>query len=115
MKKLTIAIIAVLMIVVTGTAWAEILNHKIESVTVATDKNGNEYVRIIIAVEKTESGVTYSVGMPAMVFSSTGAETMNAAKALKAGDTLKAAASLRKAPGFNDSYTIHKILPSNDG
>jgi hypothetical protein len=36
------------------------LTFKPESVTVLKDKNGNEYVRMLVSEKKTQSGVSYS-------------------------------------------------------
>lgn len=78
-----------------------IVTGKIETVTVATDKNGNEYVRIIIPEKRSLNGIEYEAGVAIMAFS----ELANQAKALKPGDQLKAICASRDYQG-RKSYTV---------
>lgn len=77
----------------------------IESVTVALDKNGNEYTRLIVTVPRTVDGVEYSLGMACMAFGSLNIQ----AKEMKAGDILSAIVSERVWQG-RTSLTLIKIL-----
>ena len=83
-----------------------ILEAKVTSVVTNLDKNGNEYTRLIVDVDRKIQGVNYTVGTPAMAFGSLNAE----AKEMKAGDTLKCIASERQYQG-RTSFTIIKMLP----
>ena len=94
-----------LMVPMVAMAADKILNDPIESATTAIDKNGNEYVRIIINEERKLQGVAYTVGVPVMAFGSQAEK----AKALKAGDTLKAVVASRGYKG-NTRYTIRAFL-----
>jgi len=69
------------------------------------DKNGNEYVRLIVSETRTLNGVKYDAEVPVMAFGS----QAQPAKALKAGDKFKGICSSRV---FEDraSYTVLKIL-----
>lgn len=83
----------------------KIINNKIASATVAIDKNGNQYVRLIINESRKIQGVSYEVGVPVMAFG----QLAQKAKTLKAGDTLKAVVASREYRG-NTSYTIRAFL-----
>lgn len=89
-------------------AWGaeKILETKITSSSHLIDKNGRPFIRFIVDEAKTVSGQTYTVGVPVMAF---GVNVSAEAKALKAGDTLKAIVQLRE---YNSSayYTILKWL-----
>jgi hypothetical protein len=92
-----------------GAVSAEILETTVNEVVVKTDKNGKEYVRLIIPVTKTESGITWDDTLPAMVFSN-GSDTSQVeyAKTLKPGDKIKCAVKMRKYEG-REYYTILKF------
>jgi hypothetical protein len=110
MRKLSWLIAILAIICVVSTASAEVLEVTIESATVTTDKNGREYVRLIIPIQKTESGISYELSVPAMAFSKgNDASLVDYAKTLKAGDKVKFAASKRIYQG-RESYTIHKFV-----
>jgi hypothetical protein len=89
-------------------AEAEFISATIERVDVANDKNGNEYVRIIIPMERTVNGITFERTYPAMAFGSLAEE----AKLLKPGDTLNAIATFQTRVG--ESYNIHKFLTDDE-
>ncbi len=74
--------------VVTGSVYAadKIIQTSIEKVTTKLDKNGNEYVQIIIKEGRELNGVKYKTDVVVMCFGS----TADAAKDLKVGDPLKA-------------------------
>ena len=81
------------------------LNVTIESVTLAKDINGREYVRFIVPVNKQLQGVEYKDTVAVMAFGS----MTEPAKTYKAGDTLNAIVKSREFQG-STSYTILKFL-----
>ena len=108
MRKLfvVLSIICLLFIVSVAQAADVVLKAKIQSVTVAIDKNGNQYVRFIVDETRKMQGVEYEVGVAVMAFRG----TVKEAKAFKDGDILKAICSERVFQG-RKSYTILKLLP----
>lgn len=108
MKKFmqVFAVIAALCMLATpALALDKIMNDKIQSATVAIDKNGNKYIRLIVQEERKLQGTSYTIGVPVMVFGN----LVEPAKALKAGDTLKAVVASREYQG-NTSYTVRAFL-----
>jgi hypothetical protein len=108
MFKRSIAVLVMacfLMVPAMAMAADRILNDKIASVTTAIDKNGNQYVRIIVNEERKLQGVSYQVGTAVMCFGQLAAK----AKTLKAGDTIKAVVASREYRG-NTSYTVRAWL-----
>ena len=103
MKKYAIVLaIMILFVSVSGAVAADkMLIATVDSVTVANDKNGAEYVRLIVLEPKDIDGVTYVAGTPVMCFGSLATQ----AKALKKGDKLKAVVQEREYQGRN-SYTL---------
>jgi hypothetical protein len=103
MKKYAIVLaIMILFVSVSGAVAADkMLTATIDSVTVANDKNGAEYVRLIVLEPKDIDGVTYVAGTPVMCFGS----LADQAKTLKKGDKLKAVVQEREYQGKN-SYTL---------
>ena len=94
------------MVIVPATMAAEaLIDLKITDKVIAMDKNGNEYVRIIVGETKSIQGVEYEVGVAAMAFGS----HVDQAKTLNIGDNLKAIVNSRQYNG-RQSYTILKIL-----
>ena len=113
MRRLSIAVaVAVLAIVcfLAPIASAEdlILNVKVDSVTTAVDKNGNEYVRVIIVENRTLKGVAYSATVPVMFF---GQDLSEQAKQIQKGQQIKVLVNKRIYQG-NPSYTARQLLPS---
>ena len=106
-RKAVIGLVLALMLIVPIMAMAaeQVINLPITGKVVAPDRNGNEYVRIIVGETKTLQGVEYSVGTAAMAFG----DTVEAAKALEIGGMLKAIVQSRVYNG-RSSYTILKIL-----
>lgn len=98
---LTIAILTVGLVM--PAAADQILDTKIDSATIALTKNGNQYVRFIITEDRKLDGVAYKRGIPVMAF---GEQLVGQAKAMKAGDALKAIVSYRKLGDGRESYTI---------
>jgi len=105
MKRFLAALALVCFLTVPAFAVDKILNDKIDSATVAIDKNGNQYVRLIVNETRKLQGVEYTVGVPVMCFGSLAQK----AKALKAGDKVKAVVASREYKG-NTSYTVRAFL-----
>lgn len=78
-----------------------ILDTEIQTVTVALDKNGNEYARLIITEPRTLQGVAYTVTVPVMCFG----EMVAQAKDFQSGDQLKAIAQTNEYKG-RTNYNI---------
>lgn len=100
-----VGVLALLMVAVSAIAAEQVINLPITGKVVAPDRNGNEYVRLIVGEQKSLQGVEYSVGTAAMCFGA----VVDAAKALNIGDTLKAVVQKRTFNG-RESYTVLKIL-----
>jgi hypothetical protein len=100
--------VLVLSAAISETALAEdlLLTAKIQDVVLALDKNGRQYVRVIVNEERSLKGITYEVGVPIMAFGS----HVEKAKTLKKGETLRAICDRRESQG-RVSYTILKIVP----
>ena len=79
----------------------KMITAKADSVTVLNDRNGNEYVRIIITETRTLEGMEYAKGIPVMAFG----DLVERAKTLKAGDEFTAVVSTREFQG-RESYTL---------
>ena len=105
---LAIAIMFLLTITFMTMANAEdkMLQTKIDSATVALDKNGNEYVRLIVTEPRSLNGIDYMKSLPVMAFGA----TVSDAKAYQAGDELKAIANYRKLPDGRESYTVISFI-----
>jgi len=102
---LGVAVLLAIMVAMPAIAAEEVINLPITGKVVAPDRNGNEYVRLIVAEKKSLQGVEYDVGTAAMAFG----DTVEAAKALNIGDILKAIVQKRVFNG-RESYTVLKIL-----
>lgn len=102
-----LGVLAVLVAFVAVDAMAadRIINTQIQSATVSLDKNGNEYVRLIVQESRKLQGTEYTVGVPIMAFG----EMAQKAKSFKSGDTLKCVASEREYQG-RTSYTMRALL-----
>jgi hypothetical protein len=105
MKKFLVALALVCFMAIPAFAVDKVLNTQIDSATIAIDKNGNQYVRLIINEDRKLQGVEYTVGVPVMAFGNLATQ----AKALKAGQMLKAVVASREYRG-NTSYTIRAFL-----
>lgn len=108
MRKAIAITIAVLILASATLAFAQdkLVTTRISKVTVAKDKNGNEYVRLSVDTPKELNGVAYTANTAAMAF---GAEQVAKARMLKAGATVKMIVSEREFQG-RQSYTILKIV-----
>jgi hypothetical protein len=83
----------------------KVLKCKIDTVSTAIDRNGDQYVRLVVKEDRKLEGVSYSVGVPVMCFG----QNVSKAKGLKAGDTLNAIVASREYRGAT-SYTIRAFL-----
>jgi hypothetical protein len=83
-----------------------LLTAKIQDVVLALDRNGRQYVRVIVNEERTLKGIAYEVGVPVMAFG----PQVEKAKTLRKGEILKAICDRRESQG-RVSYTILKIVP----
>ena len=106
-KFASIAVMLVLALALSLPAYAqdEIKAWKIDSVTIAKDRNGADYVRFIVTEQRSLNGVKYDRSVPVMAFG----ETVKKAKTMKAGQTLKAVVSKRIFQE-RESYTILSLL-----
>ena len=98
---LTLILTIVIGMAIVANAADKLIDTTVDSVTIATDKNGNEYVRMIVTEDRSLNGVAYKRSLPVMAFG----DTVSEAKSLKAGDQLKAVVSVREFQG-RESYTI---------
>jgi len=83
----------------------QLLEAKIESMAVRTDKNGNEYVRFIIKEDRSINGVAYKADTVVMAFGT----QVEPAKKLSEGGQLKAVCSQNEYQG-RKNYNIIQIL-----
>ncbi|MHC1728557.1 MAG: hypothetical protein AB9866_21575 [Syntrophobacteraceae bacterium] len=83
----------------------KLITTKVSSIKVANDKNGTEYVRLMVDSPSTVSGVSYVTATPAMAFGAHAAK----AKTLKAGQVVKMIVAERDYQG-RPSYTILKFV-----
>ena len=100
-------ILTMLFILIPTMAFAQdvLLNAKVQDVAIALDKNGKQYVRVIVNEKRTLQGISYEVGVPVMAFGS----HVKEAKSLTKGQTLKAICDRHEVKG-KVSYTILKIV-----
>ena len=82
-----------------------LIDAKIQDVAIAMDKNGKQYVRVIVNEERSLQGISYEVGVPVMAFG----PQVEKAKGLRKGAILKAICDRRESQG-KVSYTILKIV-----
>ena len=105
--KRFIALIITLALLIATPAMAKdvLLNATITKADTLIDKNGAQYVRLIVNETRALNGISYETEVPVMAFGS----QVASASEVKAGDTLKAICNSRN---FEDrqSYTILKIL-----
>lgn len=81
------------------------IDATVDSVTVSTDKNGNQYVRIIIIEARDLDGIEYKAGTPVMFFG----ENVETGKQLQKGDKISAIVNKQMYRG-SPSYTIRKVI-----
>lgn len=87
----------------------KLITAKITDTATKLDRNGNEYVRLIIEESRSLQGVAYDADVPVMVFASGGSDLIEKAKALKPGDTLRAICDGRQYQG-RVSYTLRAFV-----
>ena len=102
---LLIAVSLVMAIASLSYAADKILETTVDSATVALDKNGQEYVRLIVTEPRTLNGISYQKSLPVMAFGATVAD----AKAYSAGDPIKAVVTPRDYRG-SQSYTVISFI-----
>jgi hypothetical protein len=83
-----------------------LVQAKVDSVTVALDKNGKTYVRVIVNEERSLNGIKYQIGVPCMLF---GEELVRDGKSIRKGDSFKAIAQPREYMG-RVSYTVIALV-----
>lgn len=105
MKQLILALTICLAFTSIGMAAEVQLQTTADSVTVSLDKNGSEYVRVIISETKNLNGVEYERTLPLMFFGN----MVPAGKAIQAGDAINCIASYREFQG-RSSYTALKMI-----
>lgn len=102
---LCLAAILVMFLPATAPAEDVLLNARIQDVAIALDKNGKQYVRIIVNEERSLKGIAYEVGVPVLGFGSHAEK----ARSLKKGDTLKAVCDRKESQG-KVTYFILKLV-----
>jgi hypothetical protein len=105
MKKICTLIVLALIITTPAFAKDVMLQSTITRADTVLDKNGNEYVRLIVTEERDLNGVKYETEVPVMAFG----KQVSEAKDFKAGDKFKGICASRL---YEDrtSYTILKVL-----
>jgi hypothetical protein len=78
------------------------LEGKLCNVTVAKDKNGNEYVRLVVPEQRTLNGVKYEADAFVMAF---GNQVVKA-KSLKAGDKVSMIVNTRENKGCESTTVV---------
>lgn len=88
MKKISMSILVVAIIMITSTANAgDVLGtYKVQQVSEGISKAGNKFVRIIVDEQREINGVKYSAATQIMAFGT----LIDSAKAVKPGSTMKA-------------------------
>lgn len=112
MKKLIIIAMALFtLIAMSATSWAaeeEILGT-VKSVTIKPNSNGEEFVRIIVNMQRSISGTAYVIGVPVIAHQGTATpEAFETAKTLQAGNTVKLIGQKRMYEG-RDYYNLIKF------
>jgi hypothetical protein len=107
MRKYFAAILALTLIIIAFPALAAdvMLQAPVTRADTMLDKNGKEYIRLIVTETRTLNGVKYDKEIPVMAFGS----QVQAAKAFKVGDKFKGICAART---FEDrsSYTVLKVI-----
>ena len=110
MKRLFNVIGLMAILAVIGFVWCstpahateQLLTFKAESVTVLKDKNGADYVRIIMSESKTSNGITYKSSAPINAYR----ELVGDAMKIKPGDTVTCMADKNEYQG----KTFYRVL-----
>ena len=106
-KASLVSVIIIAVVLAAGMVQAKdvLVESEIKSVTTQIDKNGNDYVRVIISEERELNGIKYTAGVPMMAFGDTVAQ----AQALSAGEQVKAICSAQEYQG-RTSYTLVQVI-----
>ena len=107
-KLFTIILVLALLAPMSALALEEVLEGQVNGVTTALDKNGDEYVRLIVQFDRTLNGEPYSVPLPVMAFSSNPTALADA-KLVTEGQTIKAIVQKSLYNG-RESYSIVKFI-----
>ena len=108
MKAVLVLVVTLaVMLTITTQAYSKdvMLETKIQNISVNLDKNGNQYVRIIVEEKKELNGIAYKVGVPVMAFG----DMVDQARNLIEGDSIKAICSAGEYKG-RTSYTLLAII-----
>jgi saccharopine dehydrogenase-like NADP-dependent oxidoreductase len=109
MKRFTRIAIVTLIVLGLFTPFAmaadQLITAAVSNVKIAKDRNGAEYVRLMVETPKELNGVQYTTGSPAMAFG----QLVAKAKTVKAGQTIKMIVSEKDFNG-RTSYTVIKFL-----
>jgi len=81
------------------------LSATVNQTVTKLDKNGNEYVRLIVTQDRALDGVKYSTSLPVMCFGS----SVEDAKTLKVGDSFKAITQSNVYNG-RESFRMIKLV-----
>jgi len=102
---IVVAILTMMIAATMAEARDKILVATAQSVVQDTDKNGNQYIRVIINEKRKLKGIEYEVGVPVMFFGSTIAQ----GQTIQEGQEFKAIVSDRFYQG-RKSYMVIKLL-----
>lgn len=108
LRNLACFMVAVMVtVLIGGLAYGEdvVLKAPVESAETMIDKNGNEYVRLIITETRELGGVEYDAGVPVMAFGDAVAQ----AKDIAVGDQLAVVADKSGFEG-RTSYSIRAFI-----
>jgi len=105
-KNIVLMALLLVLMPISATGQDVVLTAEIREVVLALDRNGRQYVRVIVSEERTLNGIAYQVGVPVMAFG----RQVEKAKILKKGQILKAICKKREFHG-EVSYTILTIVP----
>jgi hypothetical protein len=100
---MVLTMIAVMMALAPGHAAEVLLDRPIDQLTFQPDKNGKEYGRAIITVDRDLQGHKYTKGVPVMAFD----DKVEILKSYNEGDQLRVVATYSEQ---FDSYTIQSFI-----
>jgi len=108
MKKIiVIATIAIIAAAFTTQAWAKdkLIETEVQKVYFKTDKNGDEYARLIVSEKRKLNGIEYPASVLLMAFS----DTVSLVENISAGDKIKAIVSESTYQGNKNYRLVHVI------
>ena len=108
-KVLAMIILAIVCLFWTAPSFAadQVISTEISSVTQKKDKNGDDFIRFIVPINKTLNGVAYTDSMSINAYR----ELVKEAAAYKDGQTLHAIVSMKEHQG-RQYGTVLKFLPA---